>query len=92
MSKSKDRLWQEQRAEWYPQPVAAAVPHGDGNYPDKTQKAKSRATSPAAGLRGERRPLGLSRLLPLVIKAPVAFEAGVLSLDGIRAVQTTRGP
>src|ERR1700730_4267390 len=34
LTKSKDRLWQEQRAEWYPQPVALAVMSDDGNASD----------------------------------------------------------
>src|SRR5437868_13870200 len=50
LSKSKDRLWQEQRTEWYPQAVAPAIPHEAGNQPDKTQKVRRRATSPAAAL------------------------------------------
>src|SRR4051794_28576484 len=38
-TKSKDRLWQEQRAEWYPQPVVVAVSHVQGSNPEGEQAA-----------------------------------------------------
>ena len=49
LSKSKDRLCQEQRAEWYPQAKADAALHGSEESPDNRQTA---STTPATLLGG----------------------------------------
>jgi hypothetical protein len=44
MTKCKDRLWQEQHAEWYPQPVAAG-PNGEGNSTKDKETSMNRLAS-----------------------------------------------
>jgi hypothetical protein len=46
LTKSKERLWQEQRAEWYPQPVVGAVLHGEGNTQEIKHGVKNRPQAP----------------------------------------------
>jgi hypothetical protein len=92
LTKTKDRLWQEQRAEWYPQPIAATVPQATGNNLDDRQTAKTTLISPTATRWHDRWLVGPSCRLRLTVDPPVGFGCDVQPLDGIRAVQTARGP
>jgi hypothetical protein len=92
LTKSKARLWQEQRAEWYPEPVVDAVPQGEGNGLDDRQTFKNRPTSPTAARWHERLLVGPSTRVRAVEAAPAALGWRVLPLHGVRAVQTIRGP
>ena len=44
LTKTKGRLWQEQRAEWYPQPVATAVTDGERKPPEGKQTVEKKST------------------------------------------------
>jgi hypothetical protein len=92
LTKNKDRLWQEQRAEWYPQPVVGVALHGEGNTPEIKHGVKNRPTSPVAAPWPSPGLIGPWRRLRLVGAAPGAFGRVVQPLDGIRGVQTARGP
>ena len=92
LTKSKDRLWQEQRAEWYPQPVAGAVPHGEGNTLENKHGIQNRPTSPVAERWIKRWLEGPTSHLRLAVALPAGFGRGVQPLEGIRAMQTARGP
>jgi hypothetical protein len=92
LTKSKDRLWQEQRAEWYPQPVVSAVLHGEGNTTEIKQAVSNRPTSPTAARWPGSRNLSRLRHLRLATPAPMAFPGVIRVLDGIRGVETIRGP
>ena len=73
------RLWQEQCAEWYSQPVAVSVRYGEENHPDNKHTAKNRPASHPAGRRAERWLVGLSSRLGLVVAAPVRRSDGTSS-------------
>jgi hypothetical protein len=92
LTKSKDRLWQEQRAEWYPQPVAVAASFGEGKTLEIMQGAKNRPTSPAAARWTKRWLEGPTSHLRLAVALPAGFGRAVQPLEGVRAVQTARGP
>jgi hypothetical protein len=92
LTKSKDRLWQEQRAEWYPQPVAGAIPHGEGSSPDDGLILQNRPTSPTAAWWPRRSLAEPSSRVKMAVAAPAAFGWGVGPLHGVRARQTARGP
>lgn len=92
LTKSKDRLWQEQRAEWYPQPVATPVPHGEANSLDSKQTGRTTPSSPAWSRWQEAGLVGPSRHQRPPVAAPLVFLWDGHPLQGIRAVQTTRGP
>jgi hypothetical protein len=91
LTKSKDCLWQEQRAEWYPQPVAPDL-HGQVNSRDSQQMAENRPRSPTAARWPSRWLVGPSSRLQLAVAVPAAFGWGVPSLHGVRAGQMARGP
>lgn len=92
LTKSKDRLWQEQRAEWYPQPVAGVALHNEGNTLESKQGIKHRPRSPAAARWPETWLVRPSSGQRLFVDVPMPFGRAVQPLDGIRAVQTIRGP
>jgi hypothetical protein len=92
LTKSKDRLWQEQRAEWYPQPVVAAVPHDQEDAPEGKQTAKKWPTTPVAAPFLERWPVRPPSRLRPAVAFPAAPKCVKKPLHGIRAVPTARGP
>ena len=92
LTKNKDRLWQEQRAEWYPQPVVVAVSHVQGSNPEGKQTATMKPTSPTTAPWPERLPVSLLSRLPVSVVSAATFGRNRRPLHGVRAVQTTRGP
>src|ERR1700757_108774 len=78
LTKSKDRLWQEQRAEWYPQPAAGAIQHVEASSPDTTQIAGNSATNPTAA-----RCVGPCSRLRVAVATPAAFGRSVQPLHGV---------
>lgn len=88
LTKSKDHLWQEQRADWYLQSVAGAIPHGEGANPDNRLILQNRATSPTAAWWSRR----CFEPCKTGVAAPAAFGGGVGPLHGVRATQTAREP
>jgi hypothetical protein len=92
LTKRKDRLWQEQRAEWYPQSVAAVVVADEETRIEGGQAAKCTVASRPTSFRPERQEVCHPNRLRLVVAAPVGFDSCCQPLDGIRAVQTARGP
>lgn len=92
LARSKKHLWQEQVAEWYPQPVTADILHDEDTSLDSGQTPNNKPTSRATAGRPRRRAIWPStRLLP-ALSAPVACGRIVQSIEGIRAVHTARGP
>jgi hypothetical protein len=91
LTKSKDRLWQEQRAEWYPQPVAADVVPDEKNRTDGVVAAKNMVAIRPMSFWRERQEVCHPNSLRLLVAVPVDFE-GCQPLDAVRAVQTARGP
>jgi hypothetical protein len=92
LTKSKDRLWQEQRAEWYPQSGAVAVSHGEESRTDNKQTATMRPTSPTTARWPERWHVSPLSRLPVSLVSAATFGRSLDPLHGVRAVQTTRGP
>lgn len=91
LTKSKDRLWQEQQAKWYPETVAIGVPHGEKNDADETQTVENKPVNRTPGVRSDRRFVGSSRLLRLIAAVPAGFRVGIQPLDGVRALQMANG-
>ncbi len=89
LARSKKHLWQAQVVEWYPQPVAAPFPASTEDRQDNGTVANTR---PTAAPWPERRAIGPSSSLRLAVAGPVGFREATQPLDGIRAVQTARGP
>ncbi|HLJ92423.1 MAG TPA: hypothetical protein VKU02_04440 [Gemmataceae bacterium] len=93
LTKSKDRLWQEQRSEWYPQPVADAVPHqGEGITLENKQGIQNRPACPVAARWTKRWLEGPTSHLWLAGVAAAAYGWYISPLHGVRALQMTRGP
>ena len=92
LTKSKDCLWEEQRAEWYPQPVAAGVPDDQADAPEGRQTARERPVSPTARRWPESCLVSPSRRLRPAVAPPAVAQWVVQPLQGIRSVQTARGP
>jgi hypothetical protein len=90
---SKERLWKEQCAEWFPKSEAAASLPDGSHQPSGPTTSQMPAETPTAAFPNRRRPpAGHPRPFRRITEAPTHADRVFFFLHGIRTVQMTRGP